>query len=261
LYELDARQNPGDFMAQARWLDSKITLLDPLLEKQEYGKLRDELRIVAAAHEELGKRHPGEAKLKPYQAYTYKRLGAAEGVLGEYSAGIGWYEKAKEIHRQGKDRTGESTCEVDIAWALERQGKLKEANAALDRAILIRREQALLRRNDPSSKLSLASAIFRKGALLQKEKRWVDASALLEEALTELKPLESGAKQNRQVGEMLAYVLLLKGDSLWETGRRQEAMATYKQGLVFSTQNTTMVKQARRRLGQIGSSEPAKPLQ
>ncbi len=260
LYELDARQNPEDMMAQARWLNSRITQLDPLLEKQEYGKMRDELRVVAAAYEALGKTHPGQAKLKPFQAYAYKRLGAAEGVLGEYSAGIGWYEKAKELHRQGKDRTGESTCEVDIAWALERQGKITEAHAALDRALSIRREQALLRRNDASSKLSLASAMFRKAALLQTEKRWADAGVLLEEALVELKPLETGAKQNRQVGDMLHQVMLQKGDSLWETSRRQEAMAAYKQALVFGTDDTARVKLARRRLGQIGSSEPAKPL-
>jgi tetratricopeptide (TPR) repeat protein len=259
LYELDARQNPGDFMAQARWLTSRITQLDPLVEKQEYGKMRDELRVVAKAYEELGKRHPGEAKLKPFEAYAYKRLGAAEGILGEYSAGIGWYEKAKELHRQGKDRTGESTCEVDIAWALERQRKVTEAHAALDRAILIRREEAVLRRNDPSSKISLASALFRKALLLQSQRQWVDAGGFLEEALVVLKPLESGVKQNLQVGDMLHNVMLLKGNSLWETGRRQEAMAAYKQALVFRNRDTPMVKQARKRLGQIGSSEPAKP--
>jgi tetratricopeptide (TPR) repeat protein len=260
LYELDARQNPGNFMAQARWLTSRITQLDPLVEKQEYGKMRDELRVVATAYEELGKRHPGEAKLKPFEAYAYKRLGAAEGILGEYSAGIGWYEKAKELHRQGKDRTGESTCEVDIAWALERQGKITEAHAALDRAILIRREEAVLRRNDPSSKISLASALFRKALVLQAQRQWVDAGGLLEEALVVLKPLEGGAKQNRQVGELLHQTMLLKGDSLWETGRRKEAMAAYKQALLLGTMDIARVKIARRRLGQIGSSEPAMPL-
>jgi len=259
LYELDAVQNPNDFMAQARWLTSRITLLDPLLEKKAYVEMRDQLQAVATVFEDLGKKHPGEPRLRNYQAYSYKRLGAAEGMLGHYGVGIGWYQKAMELHRLAKDRTGESTCEVDIAWALERQGKLTEANAALDRALGIRREQAVVRGNDQPSKLSLVSAMFRKAGLLQIDKRWVEAVALLEEASSVLKSIEQDAKQNRQIGAMIQYVELMRGDSLWETGLRTEAKAAYQRGLTAEggeQVNAAKSERARARL-----SEQVKPLQ
>ncbi|MCX6612138.1 MAG: hypothetical protein NTW74_14945, partial [Acidobacteria bacterium] len=264
LYELDAVQNPKDFMAQARWLNSRIMQLDPLLTRKEYGKLRDELQPIALAFEELGKQYPGEARLRNYQAYAYKRLGAAEGVLGHYEVGIGWYQKALELHRLAKERTGESTCEVDIAWALERQGKSLEANAALDRAIAIRREQAALRGNDPPSKLSLVSAIFRKAGLMQRARSWVPALALLEEASAAMKSIESGAKQNRQISGMIQQVELMRGDSLWEIGRKDDARAAYERGLAADGQEqveAVMTERARMRVRQTALSGPAKPLQ
>ena len=264
LYELDAVQNPNDFMAQARWLNSRITQLDPQVEKQAYGQVRDQLQPIAMAFEELGKRYPGEARLRSYQAYSYKRLGAAEGVLGRYEVGIGWYRKALDLHRLAKERTGESTCEVDIAWALERQGKLPEANAALDRAIAIRREQAALRGNDPLSKLSLVSAIFRKAGLMQRDKRWVAAVPLLEEASAVLKSIESGKKQNRQIGARIQQVELMRGDSLWEIGRRLDARAAYERGLGADgggEVEAAMAERARMRVRQAALSGPARPLQ
>ncbi len=259
LYELDAVQNPNDFMAQARWLTSRIIQLDPLLEKKAYGQMRDQLQVVATAFEDLGKKYPGEAKLRNYQAYSYKRLGAVEGKLGHYGVGIGWYQKAMQLHRLAKDRTGESTCEVDIAWALEEQGKLTEANAALDRALAIRREQAVLRGNDPPSKLSVVSALFRKARLLQIDKRRVEAMALLEEASNVLKSIEQDAKQNRQIGAMIQHVELMRGDSLREAGLRIEAKAAYQRGL--AAEDGEQVVDAKKERARARLSGQVKPLQ
>jgi tetratricopeptide (TPR) repeat protein len=264
LYGLDAKENPGDFMAQTRWLTSRITQLEPLVQKKDYQKLRAELQVVAEAFVELGRKHPGEAKMRAFQAYAYKRLGAVEGVLGNYAVGIGWYEKAMELHRLAKDRMGESTCEVDIAWALQRDGKLAESKAAMDRALAIRRELAVGRGQDQQSKLSLVSVMFRKALLLEQEKRWVEGLALLEEASALLKSMEGAAKQNRLISDMIHQVELMRGDALWETGRREAAKVAYAKGLAADRPRDVeeaRVVQARKRVGQTGWSGPGTPLQ
>lgn len=262
LYELDARQNPQDVMAQSRWLTSRITQLDPLLKKKAYAEMREELHAVAVAFEALGEKHPGETRLRSYQAYSYKRLGAMEGMLGHYDAGIDWYRKAMALHRLAQDRFGESTCEVDIAWALEKQGKLAEANASLDRALALRRAHAAGRGNDQQSKLSLVSAMYRKAGLLQEEKHWAEAGALLEEASVIMKTIESNAKQNSQIGTMVQMVELMRGDSLWETGRRAEAKGAYLRGLAAGSEERSkepIVERAQKRVSPTGSSGPATP--
>jgi eukaryotic-like serine/threonine-protein kinase len=263
-YALDAKENPGDSMAQARWLNSRLMQLEPLVEKKDYQKLRAEVRAVAEAFVALGKKHPGDAKIRPYQAYVYKRLGAVEGVLGNYAVGIGWYEKAKELHRLLKDRMGESTCEVDIAWALQRQGKINEAKAAMDRAMVIRRELAAVSGKDQQSKMSLVSVMFRKALLLEGEKRWGEGLVLLEEASVMLKAMEGDMKQNRLIGEMTHQVELMRGDALWESGRRVEARTAYARGLAVDFGRgwePVRISRARQRVGQPGSNGPALPLQ
>ena len=251
-------------MAQSRWLTSRILQLDPLVEKKDYQKLRAELQLVADAYVALGKKHPGEAKIRPFQAYAYKRLGAVEGVLGNYAVGIGWYEKAMELHRLLKDRMGESTCEVDIAWALQRQGKINEAKAAMDRSMVIRRELAAVSGKDQQSKLSLVSVMFRKAILFEEEKRWGEGLALLEEASVILKAMEGDMKQNRSIGEVIQQVELMRGDALWESGRRAEARTAYARGLAVDVGRgwePVRISRARQRVGQPGSNGPALPLQ
>jgi eukaryotic-like serine/threonine-protein kinase len=261
-YELDAKENQADFMARTRWLTSRITQLEPLVEKQAFEAVRAELREVAEAFVELGKKHPGEPKMRPFQAYAYKRLGAVEGVLKNYGVAIGWYRRALELHREGKDRMGESTCFVDIAWALQREGKLEEASEAMDRALELRRALAAGRGKDQQSKLSLVSVMSRKAGLLQDMNRWKESLALLEEASELLKPMEADAKQNRMITELVHQVELMKGDTLWELGRRTEAKAAYERGLAVNAGRATlaaMVERARQRLGVTGSNGPASP--
>ncbi|MBY0375266.1 MAG: tetratricopeptide repeat protein, partial [Bryobacteraceae bacterium] len=247
---------------QTRWLTSRIAQLEPLVEKKEYEKVRAELQVVAEAFLELGRKHPGESKMRAFQAYAYKRLGAVEGVLGNYEVGIEWYQRAMELHRLAKERLGESTCEVDIAWALQRMGKLREANEAMDRALEIRRELAVGRGKDQQSKLSLVSAIFRKAILLEEEKRWLETVMLLEEAAALMKPLEGDAMQNRLIGETIHQVELMRGNALWESGRRAESRAAYKRGLSMDGGRAVQearVALARQRLRQTESSAPASP--
>lgn len=261
-YELDARENPADFMAQTRWLTSRIMQLEPLVVKKQYEALRAELQPVAEAFVELGKQHPDAAKMRTFQAYAYKRLGAVEGVLKHYEPAIGWYRKAMELHRADRDRLGESTCYVDTAWVLERQGKVAEAHEAMDRALVIRRELAEGRGRDQQSKLSLVSVMSRKAGLLQDEKRWAESLPLLNEAAALLQLLENDAKQNRLIHDMTHEVSLMRGDALWEAGRKADARAAYQKGLSIEGARREMpatIQRARRRLGLTGSSGPASP--
>jgi len=262
LYELDSKENPEDFMASTRWLTSRITQLEPLVEKQEFEPVRAVLRVVAEGFVELGEKHPGEPKLRPFQAYAYKRLGAVEGVLGNYGVGVEWYRKALALHREGKDRMGESTCHVDIAWALQRQGKLAEASAEMDSALDLRRALATGRGKDQQSKLALVSAMYRKAGMLEDQKLWNESRVLLDEASEILEPMDPDAKQNRMIPELVHQVELLRGDVLWKLGRRAEAKTAYERGLGVEAGRAFIKARAdvaAQRLGRTGSSGPTSP--
>lgn len=90
------------------------------------------------------------------------------------------------------------------------------------------------------------------------------ALALLEEASAAMKSIESGAKQNRQISGMIQQVELMRGDSLWEIGRKDDARAAYERGLAADGQEqveAVMTERARMRVRQTALSGPAKPLQ
>jgi tetratricopeptide (TPR) repeat protein len=231
LYAADAKLNPGDAMAQARWLTTRITLQNAGIDKLQFEPARQELRAVATAFEALWKRFPQDVKIRPFVAYSFKRLGALEAKLGSYEEGIAWYRKAAEIHREMKDRTGESTCEVDIAWALEKQNKFPEAMEALDRALAIRRQLAKGRGLDHHSNYSLASALFRKAGVMQRTGRWQEGDALIEEVFGLLLPVLKDAKQNPSASALLGYTYLASGESLWERQKKREAKLAYGKGL------------------------------
>ena len=99
---------------------------------------------------------------------------------------------------------------------------------------------------------------------MQRAMHWMAALALLEEASALMKSIESGAKQNRQISGMIQQVDLMRGDSLWEIGRRLDAWAAYERGLGADgggEVEAAMTERARMRVRQTALSGPAKPLQ
>jgi len=258
LYELDARENPTDVLAQARWLTSRIQQMDPQLAKEDFKIVREEFHRVAVAFEALGK----EPKIGRYQAYSYKRLGAVEGKLGNYDTAVSWYSKGQEIHRTQKDSMGESTCEVDIAWVRTKQKNYPKALESLDRALGIRRELVKGRREDQQSKLSLASALQRKADLMLGLKKWREGKELIDEGLQLLLNMKLDGKQNPMAARTVRILRLLDGDALWGLNRRPEARIAYQKALDGPPViNAEGVERARNRSSLSSLPGPAKPLQ
>lgn len=265
LYAAEAKLNPGDAMVQARWLTTRIVLQNAGIDKQQYEPARKELEAVALEFEGIAQRFPKEVKVKPFIAYSFKRLGALEAKLGGYEKGIGWYRKAAAIHREMKDRAGESTCEVDIAWALEKQNQGREALEALDRALVIRRELAQGRGADHHSKYSLASALSRKAGLLQRMGRWGEGDVLIGEVFGLLEPVQKDLRQNPSAAALLGITYLAHGESLWEKGQIPAASSVYQKGLslldkaVPGPNDDEDVIRVRQRLAGLSSRGKARP--
>lgn len=262
LYALDARENPDDFMAQARWLTARISTTDPLIREAKYREARDRLDVVAREFEALGAKYPGERKLGPYLAYSFKRLGAIEGKIGNYHQGVEWYQKAKRIHQRWNEQMGESTCEVDTAWLFTRMKRTADAFAAYDRALKIRRELAEGRGADQPSKLALISVLLRKGSLLNDAKQHREALVLLREALAILEPLEKMVEQNPSIKELAGSVHFELGNAYYATGQTVKTREEYTRTLELWGEATRSdeIDLARQRLGLPPLPGRAKPL-